>query len=906
MAQPPTGAVTFLFTDIVGSTGLWERHGDMMGAAVAEHDAVLRSAVADNHGYIFATGGDSVAAAFQSPVEAIMAAVAAQRRLALTDAAPAGELPLQVRMGLHTGVAEERDGDYFGPAVNRCARLMSIAHGGQVLVSLATAEVAHDQLPAEVELVELGVHRLPGVGRPERIHQLRHPDLPDEFPDLSVAGAGAPLPFLASAFVGRSGELAALHDLLQHHRLVTLVGPGGVGKTRLALEAARRGADAYPDGVWFGDLSELRDLELVGQHVASLLGVGAAHGRPVLDRLVGHLSGRRLLLVLDNCEQVRGAVAQLAGRVIQGTTGPVVLATSRAPLLTEGEQVLRLSPLPADGEGSGAVELFLDRAGGLANLPAGSLPDIVELCRRLDGLPLAIELAASRAPVLHPRDILARMTRGAPLLSDAAGRQGDRHRTIDAAIAWSYDLLSPGAQRVLERLSVFVGGFNVDDAEVVVADDAIAREEVVDLLLELHRNSLVRAASDPTGSRVELLETIREFAAAKLEARGGAREVRRRHADHAVTVAARATERIRSGDEQGWLDLLTRQHGNLQAAIAWNIAEQRWSPAASIIAALASFWAWHHPAVGHHWSGRFLDGSEAPSEARVTVLAIAARFAWLRGDQTAARALAENAIEESRAAGVEAPSWSTGVHALCELFDGDPEGRAVTLALEAVQTARTGGDPLELVLHLPAAAMSHGFTGRPEDGIPYAEEAVVTARATGVDRAIVEAEAVLGSVLALCRSDGARAILDRVLPRTVELQMPWVRATSSLFRGVAILIHEKPQDAVPAFVTAVESAAEVHDLRALFGAAELVVGLARRLGRTESAARLLGAVIHGRERTGDLRGAPTELRAREREEAALRDALGPRFEQLVAAEQHRSTEDLARLTLEILRELETA
>jgi predicted ATPase/class 3 adenylate cyclase len=577
MTLGTSATLTFLFTDVVRSTTQWERFRAEMAEAVAVHDRLVRSAVVAHGGEIFATGGDGFCVAFASPLDAVAAAAQAQGVLA-AQPWPAS-VELRVRMGLHTGEVEARDRSYFGPAVNRVARLMAVAHGGQVIASGVTAELTRDGLPGGMEWVDLGRHRLKDLTRAEHVFQLSAPGLGAVFPPLrSIDAIATNLPAPRTSFVGRAAELQELEKLVGGRRLVTVTGPGGSGKTRLAVEVGRAMLGDFPDGVWFVDLSPIFDGELVAATAAgAVVGVdSAADRRSPLERLTAALGGWRSLVVIDNCEQVLDAVAELVDRLLGSCLDVRVVATSREPLGVDGEQVWRV---PALGSSAGddasdeAVALFMDRA-DLAD--AGFAPDgrqralIGSVCRRLDGLPLAIELAAARVASLGVDEVARRLDDVFALLVSGQRRTG-RQQTLRASILWSYDLLSAPEQTLLQAVSVFAGGFTLAAAEGVSADDTIAAGEIAGWLDHLVQRSLVLAEHAPTGTRYRLLDTIRTFAA---EALGSVDRRERLRDAHLRWFAAWSYEEA-VGLTNAGLDFSLSEVDNQRLALQWATHRQR-------------------------------------------------------------------------------------------------------------------------------------------------------------------------------------------------------------------------------------------------------------------------------------------------------------------------------------------
>ena len=444
--RPPSGTITFLFTDIEGSTRFWDYYPDAMQRTLARHDLMLRRVMAEHDGYIFATAGDAFSVAFHSPRAAMEAALEGQRRFSLD--APDEMGPLRVRMVIHTGAADERDGDYFGPTLNRCARLLGSAHGGQILVSLAAAELLRDVLPDEVSLRDLGEHRLRDLARPERVFQLLHADLPASFPSIRSLDAYAHnLPVQVTSFVGRHRELDAVGELIPQTRLLTLTGVGGSGKTRLALQVAAEVVSVFRDGVWLTELGPLDDGALIAMEVAATLGVERLPGRSMQESLIEYLRSRHVLLILDNCEHMLDAAVHLVDGLLRACPRLQVLATSREALGMAGEVLYRVPSLsvPGPGEESDlfalqeheAVRLFVERAAAVRpgfSLNAGNSGAVAVISRRLDGIPLAIELAASRVRAMSPDQLAARLddrfallTGGSRAASASSADPGGRH-----------------------------------------------------------------------------------------------------------------------------------------------------------------------------------------------------------------------------------------------------------------------------------------------------------------------------------------------------------------------------------------------------------------------------------------------------------------------------------------------
>jgi predicted ATPase/class 3 adenylate cyclase/DNA-binding CsgD family transcriptional regulator len=665
MPDLPSGTVTFLFTDIEGSTALWEQDRAAMAKVVDRHLTLLRTAIEAHGGVLYKTVGDAVQAAFPSAPGAVAAAIAAQRALQ-TEPWPDPPGPLSVRMALHAGEAVPRDGDYLAAPLNRLARLLAAGHGTQIVLTEVVERLVEGALPAGVSLRPLGTHHLRDLYEPEEVFQVVASGLPDQFPPLlSVPRHPTNLTIPPTALIGRMEEMAAVLQLLESGvaRLVTLTGPGGTGKTRLAMEIGARALDRYPDGVFFIDLTALIDPSLVVPTIAATLGVREAVGQLLLQTLSGYLAAKRILLLLDNCEQVLAAAADVA-TLLAASPGLAILATSRAALHIRGEHEFPLLPLPLPAVDRlpsldvlalvPAVALFVDRAS--ASLPAFALTSenalaVAGICRRLDGLPLAIELAAARVKALPPAALLTRLEQRLPLLTGGGRDLPARQRTMRDAIAWSYDLLSPEEQALFRRLAVFAGGFTLEAAEAVAG--AEVEGDVLDGVVALIEQSLLRSIPGLDGEpRYQMLETVREFTLDRLDESGEAEAIRERHAAFVLAF----TEAVGPGLYGADVVSMTRQAAelpNLQAAAAWALDRGR----ADIVLRLATaahvfLYLRGNPNEAERWLDRALamPGSVEPAT-RGDALYAAAALARLRGDLERAATLANEALALARATG---------------------------------------------------------------------------------------------------------------------------------------------------------------------------------------------------------------------------------------------------------------
>jgi len=704
----PSGTVTLLFTDVEGSTRLWESEPEAMTTALRRHDQVLRSSIERARGYVFKTIGDAFCAAFETAQAAATAAVAAQRALC-REAWPTST-PVRVRMGLHTGVCEERDGDYFGPVVNRTARLMAVGHGGQVLVSGVTADLLSDELPDGIWLRDLGLHRLKDLGRPEQVFQLEASSLQSSFPP--IASLDNPelannLPSVLSTFVGREREVAAVDELIAAERLVTLTGAGGSGKTRLALQAAADLIEGVVDGVWFIELAPLTQGGQIPRTMAAVLGLPDELSS--MDAVTEALSGQRSLIVLDNCEHLIDAAAKFCDAVIRHCPRVRFLATSREPLGIDGERVYRVPSLslpPREAETADeimacdAVRLFATRARGhdaTFQLDDSIAPLVASICHRLDGIPLALELAAARLSSMSLQHVNQRLDQRFRLLTGGSRNAMPRQQTLQATVDWSFGLLTAPEQGTLIRLSVFVAGFELEAAEAVCADgDPLA---VMDLLGSLVGKSLVVADRLADSVRYRLLDTIRQYSAEELLRAGGDAEVLRvrdRHAGYYLAFAEAAQPALKGSGQGSWLRLLDLEWGNLRAAFAHLAGEGRAADVLRLGVALERFAL----SRGHAEVIGYLTAAST-EPAPVALLARAELAAgWLTSqllrkspaDLPAAKVHGERALALAQQAGDQAlQARALGLLAASAFLDHDRDAHH-NLGERAVAMAREVGD----------------------------------------------------------------------------------------------------------------------------------------------------------------------------------------------------------------------
>jgi len=725
MGELPTGTVTLLLADVEGSTRLWETQPDAMKAAVARLDRTLADAVAAHRGVrpVEQGEGDSFVIAFARAADAVACALTLQQ-------APLA--PIKLRIGLHTGDIQLRDeGNYIGPTINRTARLRDLAHGGQTVLSGATEPLVVDQLPPDVSLTDLGTHALRDLPRPERVVQLCHPDLHNDFPPLRTANAVAAerLPVQLTSFVGRQAEMKGIREALADNRLVTLTGAGGAGKTRLAVQVAAELATDFADGVWYVDLAPITDPEVVPVTVARALGLLDQPGEPTIDLLRRSIRDRRMLMLLDNCEHLLDASADLITGLLSGCPALTLLTTSREPIGVAGEVSWRVPSLSLTDE---AIELFADRARRTKpdfRVTAANADTVTEICRRLDGLPLAIELAAARVRALSPTELLTSLHDTFRLLTGGARTAVRRQQTLRASVDWSHALLSEPEQALFRRLAVFYGGFDIDAAQAVGGGE---RYQVLDQLTLLVDKSLVIADDSPHGTRYRLLETVRQYAQEKLHESREGNDVRIRHRDHYTAMAALLGAQADS-DHQRRIEQAETELDNLRAAFAWSRESSDTELAMALASALLPLWLSRGlMQEGRNWLVAVL--TDADNE-NVEASAERAKASVVRVVLESFRAMtvdlddAERTLAAARELGD--PALVARALTACGLRAADDRESSVAYFAEAAALARDSGDSWWLGQTLALESMYALLFGEPVAIPVAAEEALRIADSIG-------------------------------------------------------------------------------------------------------------------------------------------------------------------------------
>jgi predicted ATPase/class 3 adenylate cyclase len=874
VTSPPTGTVTFLFTDIEGSTKLWEHDAQAMQAALARHDEILRDAIEERGGYVFKTIGDAFCAAFPTAPEALEAALESQRGLVSSEGEQIG--PLRVRMALHTGAAEERDGDYFGPPVNRVARLLSAAHGGQVLLSLATQELVRDASPVDARLEDLGERRLKDLFRPERVFQITTPDLPSEFPPLrTLESLRNNLPLQPTPLVGREREVEEVCERLRQEdiRLLTLTGPGGTGKTRLALQAAADLLEDFEDGVFFVYLAATTDPDLFLTQVAGALGLQESGDVPLEDLLKEYLGRRELLLVLDNFEQLLSAVP-LVGELLSAAPRLKGLATSRIPLGIYGEHEYAVPPLSVPDTKRlppievlsqyEAVRLFIDRASAAKRgfeITSENAPAVAEICARLDGLPLAIELAAARIKLLPPKVLLTRLANRLKLLTGGPKDLPARQRTLRGAIEWSHDLLEEGEKTLFARLSVFSGGRTLEAIEAICNAEGDLPVDALDGVSSLlDKSLLVREETSEEESRFVMLETIHEFAREMLQESGEAAEVSRLHAEYFLTFAEEAEPELEGPDQVAWMERLEADLDNFRAALSWLLEVGEAELALRIGAALSLFWRIRgHLSEGRRWLSEGLSGGDpAPAGVRARAMLVLGDLAWKQGDYPQG----EEKLEASLALCREAGDRRGEAQALNSLgfiaSEHNDLERAEKLLEESLALGRKASMPVVINSALNSLAALAAYRNDYARATVLLEEGLGIARAAGDVRGIAIHTTSLGATAVVTGEfERAEALLQQGREMFWKLG-DWLHVSvADLNLGNLALARNDFDLAEKQGLKVILDLQERADVFGIDGALDILASVTASRGEIRRAARIWGGV-EGYRDARDIPWAPDE------------------------------------------------
>jgi predicted ATPase/class 3 adenylate cyclase len=865
----PTGTVTFLFTDIEGSTARWESHREAMQAALRSHDAILQNSILANKGYVFKTIGDAFCAAFADPLDAVRAAVEAQRRIAEEDWSAIGGL--RVRMAIHAGETDERDGDYFGPPVNRVARLLAAGHGGQVLVSGFVSDAIGAQLGDGVAVRLLGVLPLRDLKEPERVHLLLSPGLsPLDKPLRALQTPPNNLPRQTSAFLGRVDDAMRVTEMLRHSSLVTIVGAGGIGKTRLALEVAASLLNESTDGAWFVDLAPLTEPALVAGTILAALDAPQSDTTSPLEQLVAYLKPRSLLLILDNCEHLVGEVASIVHAILTRCPETALLVTSREALGVGGEHEYHLATL----DESSAVELFADRARA-ANLhfvlDDANRAAVEKICRKLDGIALGIELAAARVKSMPATAIADRLE--LRMLSGGGRDRSARQQTMHALVGWSYDLLPDDEKAFFRRLAVFSGGMTLESVTAVCADEHIDEWGVLDLLTSLVEKSLLVADPPEAPIRYRMLEPIREYARERLAEGGESDEAHARHVRGFAELADRAYLEWDTTPGADWLERQERELDNFRSALRWSLEEkhdlQEGARIAGSIGPVLMRLSLLHEGV--RWGELALaDASDLSKDVGARLHYTLSMLHNNLGSFNDALTHSESSAALYQSAGDKRGTARALSQVAQQSVSNDLQDRAATIAEEALDLARLQNDPA-LLAGVLARCTNAVNAGAIEVSRARYRESVALFRSCGREadagRALqwwAATEAVTGDL-----SEAARIIEEALLLVTGELELWATSAGSSIYWALG-----NCERAVPLTRRALELAGRVAHPILLPSVVSYVALIAAEKDPAE-ATRLLAYADERRRRNGHARSADDEV-IFAKLDGKLRTALGER------------------------------
>jgi predicted ATPase/class 3 adenylate cyclase len=910
MIHPPSGTVTFMFTDIQGSTKLWESYPDSMKLALDHHNELMAQIVKTHNGYLVKTTGDGMLAAFADPASSATAAVAVHQGLAAGSWEGVGSL--KVRIGLHTGNAQYSDGDYYGSTLNRASRIMSIGHGGQTLVSVATQKLLADTLPTGLSLQDLGHHQLKDLTRPENVYQLNHPELDRDFAALkSLSRLPHNLSVQVTSFVGRDNDVEQITVLLDTARAVTLTGIGGAGKTRLSLQVAADLIEQYADGVWFVELARITEPSLVVNTIGEVLEISEVPGRAMLDTLSDALQRKQLLLVIDNCEHLLETGAEVAAVLLKACPELRILASSREELGIAGETTYAVAPLPLpDAQGdvgallsTPSVQLFVERAQAakpLFQLTKENAEAVSSICRRLDGLPLALELAATRLKIMPPQKLVERLEDRFRYLTGGKREALAHHQTLRATIDWSYDLLDEAEQLLLNRLSVFQNGFVIEAAEGVCAGEGLDGLEVLDYLSQLVQKSLVEVDEQGDEARYRLLETVRQYAEEKLEAAGETEKLHKAHLDYYLALAEIAEPELTEAEQLSWLQRLHKEHDNFRGALHWAMQADQWEEAQRIGGALGRFWGVHgHWSEGRAWLEQALQARDSVDlAAQAKALRWAGNLAAHQGEGDQARALQEEALALNRELG-DAMGIAMALSNLANVarLEGDL-AESWALREEALALHRELGNTKGIALNLRNQGLLALQQGYLAEARALQEESLALCRELGDARGIADALGDRGQ-LAIYQGDlaGARALYEESLALHRELDHMEGISGILVNMGQMALMENKLTEARQQLTQSLKLRQELGHKLPMIGGSALMATIFHKAGFAEIASQLQGASS----RWGEEVKAPLELYSQEQHDetqAALKDELGEAaYLAAFVAGQQLSFEEMVELAL---------
>ncbi len=924
MSTLPAGTVTFLFTDIEGSTRLWEKYPQAMKSALAKHDSILKESVESNNGQLIKTTGDGIHAVFSTAIDAINASTIAQRSFQFLEFFKNSEASIKVRMGLHTGEAELRDGDYYGGTLNRAARIMGVAYGGQILLSETTYQIARENLPVSVSVLDLGEHQLKGLIKSERIFQISTPDLQQEFPPLkSQSHPTNNLPAELTPFIGRERELAEAASRLEGARLLTLIGPGGTGKTRLSIQLGSRLFSNFKDGVWLVEFAPIADPSLIMQTIASAFDLGEVPGIPLKVLVHDYLREKHLLLILDNCEHLIEASAKVADELLHVAPSVKIIASSREALGINGEIMYRVPSLslPDQDEltkevamGFESVHLFVERASAANRkfqLTNENATTVAQICTRLDGIPLAIELAASRTTVFSPEQIAKRLDHRFKLLTGGSRTALPRQQTLRALIDWSYELLTEDERALLRRLSVFAGGWTFEAAETICNN--------VDVLMHLPQlvnKSLVTVYDEGDEPRYFLLETIRQYARDKLLENSEGDGTRDRHLAYYLEMAEIAMpEMLTRVKELYWIKKLETEYDNIRVAVEWGLFANPIAAMRLVRSLTNLFVVTSYASEGHRWGDEALEQIKLLTENgkiltteeelyRTRLIAAMSIMSFSMGDNGGAAIEAERAVNSLRSLD---DKWTLALtlafHTAGKLTTGKFK-EAVASIDEALKLAEELGDKYILGSVISAASTVESYVNRDfAKSDAFREKAMELMKEQGSRWSYGITVYGFGNLLILQKEfQKAREKFEIAMQTMQELGS--TRNVIMIKSDLAhILRHEgNYSQALSAYQETIKEWQRMGHRSAVAHQIECLAYIARALEQVEKATRLLGAAEALRQRI-DIEMTPPEREEYEKEVADIKTTIDEKeFASLWAEGRSMTMGDAIELALEDINE----